>query len=250
MSSRQRLRHLLYASGELSSHLERDDNQERSRRFRIGAPWQLTLIERSSRTWFASCHIASRILGHDGIASRLVPEAAVCALAAAIVPLYACLPDAAARRAAAATASPSVELLKRAWYPFDSWLLVCPARLLERIRGLSLTTMTRVGGVPCTVCATGVAAAQWRALKDAWARDPHHLELDFNIDDDQPATSFDIVLHVHGTAKIVTMSPDVGTVAPSVVQGSRGSCSALVVCPNGSDSCDPHGFRRWFYSLL
>lgn len=187
----------------------------RLRRFRIGAPWQLTLIERSSRTWFASCHVASRILGYGGSAfRRLVPEAATCALAAVLVPLYACFPDAAARRAAAATASPSVELLKRAWYPFDSWPLVCTARLLERIRGLSLTTMTRVGGVPCTICATGVAAAQWRALKDAWGRDPHHLELDFNVDDDMPATAFDIVLHVHGTAKFDKMSPDVGFVPP------------------------------------
>ncbi|KAJ8601330.1 hypothetical protein CTAYLR_007239 [Chrysophaeum taylorii] len=171
--------------------------------WRLGVPWQLAVISWSARTWFAACHVAGRVLGSGG---PLVPDAATYALAAALVPVYACLADAANRRVAAANAAPTTESLRRAWYPCDAPVAIGLARLLERARGLALQTRVRIGGVRCLVCAAGSAATAWRDLKAKWTRDPHHLEEEEEERGDAAASSssFDVLIHVHGGAFVAS----------------------------------------------
>lgn len=172
--------------------------------YRMGAPWQIALVERALRTWGASCFSATQFFGlrlDDEKKAMPIIEAAAFGLASALVPFYLCFPDLATRRAALATSRPRLRFLTRfLWYPLDSRELIFAARTLERARGLSLQTRTRIGGIECTVCAAGKAAIAWRELREAWTRDPHHLEHDLDVDDLPAKHSFDVLLHVHGGA--------------------------------------------------
>lgn len=172
--------------------------------YRLGAPWQLRALERSAITWFAACHVAERWLRLDGRkASRLVDLAAL-SVAALVAPWLLALPDAAARRVAAASASPTVYSLRRAWALCDAPPLIAAARACERLRGLRLVHFAHFGGVKCAICAVGRAARRWLDLKAAWRRDPHHLDVPDSQDNDGFAVAFDVVLHVHGGAFIAS----------------------------------------------